>query len=171
MRSSSTTPRPWYRETWAWFLIAILCSSFVVGGILLYFAVNGQDSLVRDDYYKAGLAINTQIEKDKTARALGLTSRVEFKPDQSIRIWLSGTPAFVAPEFLKLVLIHPTLAGRDQDLRLMKQPDGSYLGILHEPVTGKWHLDLRDPEEQWRLKTEANLSQPTTIQLDPPAAP
>ncbi|RMF18495.1 MAG: hypothetical protein D6758_03975 [Gammaproteobacteria bacterium] len=167
MHSTSDSPRPWYRESWAWFLLGILFLSFIVGGILLYFAATGKDTLVRDDYYKAGLAINEQLDKDRAARELGLNAVVEIGTDQTILIQLKGNAAFESPSFLKLQLIHPTLAGRDQDIRLMKQPDGRYLGVLHERISGNWHLDLRDPDEHWRLKGSQSLDLPARLLLEP----
>lgn len=167
MHPMQESPSPWYKEIWAWFLLGILFTSFIVGGVLLYFANTGQDTLVRDDYYKAGLAINEQLDKDRTARKLGLQAKLEIGTDQSIRISLSSQTGTALPDFLKLKLIHPTLAGRDQDIRLMKQPDGSYIGILHESIRGNWHLDLRDPEENWRLKASRSLDLPVSLTLEP----
>ena len=48
--------KPWYKQFWPWFLIAIPTSSFIMAYFIVKFATNTQDSLVVDDYYKEGKA-------------------------------------------------------------------------------------------------------------------
>ncbi len=49
---------PWYKQFWPWFLIAVPLITLVMGGVLLKLAISTEDSLVVDDYYKEGKAIN-----------------------------------------------------------------------------------------------------------------
>ena len=55
--------KPWYRQFWPWFLIAIPSSSVVMGVVMINLAMSGNDSLVRKDWYKDGMAINQRMEK------------------------------------------------------------------------------------------------------------
>ena len=53
--------RPWYKEFWPWFLIAVPIITLIMGGVLLKLAISTEDSLVVDDYYKEGKAINARF--------------------------------------------------------------------------------------------------------------
>jgi len=59
--------RPWYREPWPWIIIAGPASAVVAGVALLWLAIDSNDGLVVDDYYKEGLAINQVIRRDQAA--------------------------------------------------------------------------------------------------------
>src|SRR5690625_454185 len=71
-RKSDHPPTPWYRQFWPWFLLGMLGSVVVACGITLYIAVANPDSLVRDNYYREGLAINQELAASSRARELGL---------------------------------------------------------------------------------------------------
>ena len=79
--ATSTLPAPWYRQFWPWFLIALPLLSVVAGLILLGFALDSRDSLVRDDYYKEGMMINQSIRRDQAAAAARLSARIELSAD------------------------------------------------------------------------------------------
>src|SRR5690606_40709111 len=52
---------PWYKQFWPWFLISILVFAVVIGLGLLYVSMLNPDSMVRDNYYKEGRAINMHM--------------------------------------------------------------------------------------------------------------
>ena len=55
--------KPWYRQFWPWFLMA-LPGAAVIGGITtVIVATIDRDGLVKDDYYKEGLAINRDLAR------------------------------------------------------------------------------------------------------------
>ncbi len=157
---------PWYQERWVWLLLGIPGASVILSLIMLYVAVDGRDTLVRDDYYKEGLAINENLRKDELALSLGLTARLEIQPDHSLRLHLTGTLS-PRPDFLILTFEHPTLSDRDFDIRLL--PDGdTYYGLLEAPPEGKRYLTLSAYGGQWRLQTMAGF--PTTEVVFTPKA-
>ena len=67
---------PWYKYKLVWMIIAIPAASVIAGINMIYLAVNTDDGLVVDDYYKEGMAINQSLQRDKTAAELGLTARL-----------------------------------------------------------------------------------------------
>ena len=64
------TVRPWYKHFWLWFIILLPASVVVASIITVIIAFQNADSLVADNYYKDGLAINQVIARDKAAAQL-----------------------------------------------------------------------------------------------------
>ena len=58
---------PWYKQFWPWFLIAVPVITVIMSGFLIHFATSTQDTLVIDDYYKEGKAINARLDKVEAA--------------------------------------------------------------------------------------------------------
>ena len=54
--------RPWFREPWVWLLIALPASAVLGGMVTIWIAVDSDDGLVVDDYYKRGLEINKKLD-------------------------------------------------------------------------------------------------------------
>jgi hypothetical protein len=147
--------RPWYKEGWVWFLLGVPGTSIVLSLMMLYVAISGRDTLVQDDYYKKGLAINESLQKDELALNLDLSARLEIEPDQTLKLRLSGSLP-VKPEFLILYFEHPTLSNQDFDIRLI--PNGDfYYGVLETSVAGKRYLTLSAYGSEWRLQTNAGF--------------
>lgn len=143
--------RPWYRQFWPWFLIALPGAVVIAGLGTWYIAHRHADDLVVDAYYRDGLAINVQLEKRTAAAALGLSAAVRIL-DRRIQVRLRGTDEAVAylPE-LRLQLSHPLEADRDFSLTLRRVAAGLFDATMPSPVTPNWHWILADPEGNWRL--------------------
>jgi len=75
-KTMTETIHPWYRYGWPWFLISIPFVSIILGSTMLYLALQANNSLVVDDYYKEGKAYNLIIERDKLASLLGIGAQV-----------------------------------------------------------------------------------------------
>ncbi|MFZ6767180.1 FixH family protein [Undibacterium sp. Di26W] len=81
----------WYKEPWL-LLVAggpaiVVCASLITG----YIAMHGADKVVAEDYYKQGLMINKDIQRDAKARELQLqaTIKADFLTGK-IQLQLSG---------------------------------------------------------------------------------
>ena len=148
MEAMEQAAGPWYREPGPWILRAIPGSSVVLGITLLTIAVNNQDGLVADDYYKRGLAINMVIERERLAAELGLRAQVMFGANQ-VRVFMEGGD--VGAQALKLRMVHPTLAEKDLAVALTPIAVGWYEGSLARPAATRWQVHLEDAERSWRL--------------------
>jgi len=161
------TRTPWYRQFWPWFIMAFPASAVVAGIATVIIAVKNPDGLVDDDYYKAGLAINKVLARSEQAARLGLRAQVQWQPDDaSLTVALHGQGTW--PDRLRLRLVHPTRAGFDEEVPLLRQADGRYRGLLtRRPPPGNWHLRLEPLDAAWRLSGRARLPEATAWQLAP----
>ncbi len=162
-RPRSTGPR--YRHPWPWFLVGIIGSAVVGSLVTLAIAFENRDALVRDDYYKEGVAINRRLEKERRARALGVRAELVFDARRGvIQAELFG-PGIEKVDAVDLALSHATLASRDQVIALVKRSGSRYEAPLEGGLVGRWHvwLEPRPPEGHtgplydWRLASRLQL--------------
>ncbi len=145
--------QPWYKERWPWFLMAGPAIVIVAGFITLWLAVESNDGLVTDDYYKQGLAVNQRMHRDQQAASLGLHGDL-MRADLNVRLMLSADSASKVPEAIVLKLAHPTRSGQDQAVQMHAEGPGFYSGKLSADISGRWLVSIEDPEGQWRLQGE-----------------
>ena len=81
---NETQIKPWYKQFWPWFVISLPASAVVAGIITVFIAFDNADSLVVDDYYKAGLAINDQVQLQKNALNYGYAAILKRLPDNRL---------------------------------------------------------------------------------------
>lgn len=143
--------KAWYREPWPWFLMAGPAAAIVAGAVTVWLAVSTSDGLVADDYYRRGLAINREIQRDRTVLEREIVASIEAQGGM-LRVLLSGRHA--SPEALFARLVHPTRAGYDQRLRLPRVAPGIYETDLPVLPAGRWRLVLEDPRGEWRIVKE-----------------
>lgn len=140
--------QPWFRQFWPWFLIALPGSVVIAAISTLVIANRYSDDLVVDDYYRNGLAINRQLEQQRTAQQRGLQADLRVF-ERRIQLRLSGgTPEPV----LWLALSHPLEADRDFSIRLVSSAPGLYVAELPAEVAPRWHWTLTsDADGGWRI--------------------
>lgn len=153
MTVSTTQNKPWYREPWPWILMGGPFVVVVAAVATAWLAFSTADSLVEDDYYKKGLAIDQTLKRDQAAKALHLEAQFLVGQDPSlVRLMLQGDNSAAFPASLRLKVVHPTLAGMDQTIVLTHSGGGLYEGRLARvSVTNKWRLILEDTAKSWRL--------------------
>ncbi|MFQ3786128.1 FixH family protein [Halomonas sp. A29] len=162
-----TTPSPWYKQFWPWFLLGLLMLSISVSSTFAVLAVRSADGMVQEDYYEHGRAINMVLAKQQRAHELNLAADLRIDPMTSdIIVQLDGDDR---PERLYLRLIFPTQDDRDQDLVLEHVRDGRYLGQAPDNLRYRWYLQLHPSAEQpeWRLVGEASLPSEESFSLTP----
>jgi hypothetical protein len=145
IRSSSNV---WYREPWPWLLMAGPAVAVVAGVFTAVLAIRSDDGLVADDYYRRGLAINQTLRREGRARELHLAATVSLSGTR-MRVMLRGTAE--APAALRLRLIHPTRAGRDQTVALQHVGSGLYEGHFTPYAGEPRRLVIEDGQSTWRL--------------------
>lgn len=165
----------WFRQFWPWFLIALPGTVVIASFITLYIAVSGRDSLVRDDYYKDGLAINEDIDRDKVAAQrqleaaltldaknnIALTLRSGFKQDTSKKI--TQEPAQLLVQF-----IHPMRESEDLRIAMVQTDSNHYRAQLPRHLRGHWYVEINDPvDNSWRLRQEVDLDSAQPLLVKP----
>jgi hypothetical protein len=126
------------------------------GGIATFWlAATTNHSLVVDDYYAEGKAINLQLARARTAATLGLEARVSRAADGSVLVQMKALDLQKLPDALTLRVVHPTQAELDLRLPLVADPatPGRYLGAAGAlPAQNtRWTLSLEDGAGTWRL--------------------
>ena len=155
-------PPPWYKQFWPWFLIFFPAVAVVAGIATIIIAVKSDDGLVKDDYYKAGLAINQTLDLKQKAHELNINANVNWdKLTQTITLRLTGKLSEL-PARLNMHLAHATRANNDQSVKLFLAPDkSSYTGRMNTVKKGNWIIILEPEEKNWRINGRVTLPKQT----------
>ncbi len=166
---------PWHKEPWAWYIVSILLVTFCWGAVQVYTAFTYQDSVVIDDYYKAGKAINIDMTRLNEAKRLGITT--ELTIDEligEVRVNVKGD-LVQWPEQLKLSFLSPVFADKDKTIDLRRSVSGIYVGQVSEAIAGRYYLQLETLDEYvpeqgyhsgWKITNEAIVEPGKTLNLD-----
>jgi len=104
--------RPWYREFWAWFVIAILGLGVASGTGVLIIGIQNAPQMVTGDYEKVGKALVDTHRRADRALELGLAGRLDVGGQTAV-LALTAHDADGLPEQLLLRFEHPTDTARD----------------------------------------------------------
>lgn len=159
-------PRPWYKHSWPWMLIAIPFTSICVGSYFAYIASHGTDPMVQEQYYAAGQSINTVIAAGKQAQQMGLSATLTFAGEQ-VRLQVKNRSSEVLPPVVSLQLSHPTIASLDQNLNMVQVAPGQYSAALAPSKATRWDVTLTAPDKRWSLSGEWNRDEGEQVQLTP----
>jgi hypothetical protein len=155
--ASPLPTRPWYRHGWVWFILGLPAAVVVAGLTTVGIAVVYQDSVVRDDWYKDGKAINQDLARDAAATRHALAATVAVDAlSGDVTVDLQHGADFTPSAALTLFFAHPTQAAADQSVVLTRR-QGRYHGQLLRPLAGRYHLELGAPD--WRLRGSRTLPQ------------
>lgn len=143
--------KPWYRQRWLWFVLSIPIASVILSSIMVTVAVQGKDSLVKDNYYKKGMEINQTIEQDLLADSLGLRPRLKIENGLAELRFQNDN---IGPQaFVSLYILHPTVADQDVVVKLLPTSD-TYRAEVPKDLTGRFYIDLYAFDDSWRIREE-----------------
>lgn len=160
----------WYHHFWPWFIVLLLVYVVITGIITIYLAFTNEDSLVNDNYYRDGMAINRVIAQDTEALALKLSANVNIDAANAYIVanLHSANGTNIPASQLQLTFIHPIRADADFSVPLYwnKQgnSEGNYRGDWRVPSYKRWYLRLEPSidnttdEAAWRLNGEVVLA-------------
>ncbi len=155
---------PWFRQSWPWFLLFFPATAVVAGFITLWLAVESDDGLVADDYYKQGKVLMQSIVRDQEAARLGMAATVRFDAGRVVLDVSSERSA--PPSTIFLSLIHPTQPDMDRAISLVGD-NGNYTASTDAPE-GRWKILLEDESRAWRLTGTIELPAETEVRLTAP---
>jgi hypothetical protein len=150
------TPAPPASRLIPWLLaMPPLCSILFAAGAMRM-AAGVPVSMVVDDYYKQGKAINLDLGRDQQASQLGLRAELQAGTG-STRLRLYARQAFPLPATVQVRFMHPADAARDQQLSLQLGSDQTYTGQPLMLTQGTWEVQIDTPAQHWRLRGLARL--------------
>ncbi len=169
IKIKNTDTKPWYKHFWPWFIIFFPFVAVVAGLTTVVIAVKYEDSMVADDYYKEGLAINQVLDRERKAGELGLSANIMLnRSTQQLRLILKNSKNISLPDKLQLSMFHPTQAERDKVWLLHHEQGDVYSTDTGSLVVGSWHIVLEPVDKEWRLVGRIAIPRETSILLTPP---
>ncbi len=159
----------WYKEPWLLLVVGgplvVVCASIATGVL----AWQGSDKVVAEDYYKQGLMINKDIQRDAKARALNLSASITLdlaaaklkmqlsaneKLPETVQVSLasSGGKSSSVTEVIRRLPMKQIQPGiYEGDLNSISSLSLNSVKLLHVKVeTTEWRLtaDWFDPEQR-----------------------
>jgi len=169
--TQNTNSQPWYKLPIMWLVVGIPLSSVILGIILLTLAINTDDSMVVDDYYKKGKQINRQLARDHYAASLGLSATLNYDNNSGkITIKLQGRGPVNSDATnnnpITLRFLHPTRSKRDLSVTALREGDSDlYTAQTVANRTGRWYIQLET--KRWRIIGEARFPINKEFKLNP----
>lgn len=147
---------PWYRQFWPWYLIFLPASAVVAGITTVIIAVNNQDQMVADNYYKQGLAINRVISAQQQAASMNLRARAVMDATKGMLVIAFAGNRDIN-EDIHLRLVHPTLSEQDREFTLSQTRSNIFELNLGNISSGRWNMIVESVDGSWRLDASVDL--------------
>jgi hypothetical protein len=164
-QSTEQTSKPWYKHPLVWMMVTIPFSAVIMGVVMLWLAIDTDDGLVADDYYKQGLEINRVLVRDKKAAELGVSAVINYNNKvRVINLEFNKGALASLPETLQLSFQHATRANSDVVVTLNHGIGNQYIGQIKQALTeGIWYFELSDAD--WKVNARSRVQAKNTIQL------
>ncbi len=162
--------KPWHKYPLVWMMFAIPFSAVIMGVVMIWLALDTDDGLVADDYYKQGMEINRVIKRDKKATELGLSAIIEFDNSaRIIRLQFDKGLLESFPKSLPLQLQHATRENSDISVLLDHGIGNQYIGHVNQQISeGIWYFEISDGSDVdsgWKLNARHHVRAKNIIQL------
>ncbi|VAW55137.1 hypothetical protein MNBD_GAMMA06-2028 [hydrothermal vent metagenome] len=167
------TSKPWHKYPLVWMMLFIPFSAVIMGVVMIWLAIDTDDGLVADDYYKQGLVINDVISLDKKSAELKLEAIIEFDNSAKvIKVQFDKGLLENYPETLQLSFQHATHANSDVVVTLNHGIDSQYIGYLKKAISeGIWYFEVSakdnagDDGSGWKLSARSHVQANNMIHL------
>jgi hypothetical protein len=151
--------KPWYRQFWPWFIIALPASAVVAGLTTVWISMQTTDSLVVRAQDGVKNATDRHLAAERLASDLNLAALLEINPETrvvSVVVQAGELPEI--PATLEFELSHPAFADRDQHITLNKalaDADGNPVWVGHFVTlpSGRYYAVLKSGDS-WRVSAE-----------------
>jgi len=164
--NDNNQPKVWYKQFWPWFLIALPMSAVIASMITINIAFTDRDGLVKDDYYKAGKAINRDITRKKNAENLGVTANTQFDLQKGGITATLNDASIGNVDKLIITLIHPTRSNNDMGIVLQKSADKTYVGKIEQKINpGNWWVRISPENDSWYIEGRLYLPKENQVTL------
>jgi hypothetical protein len=145
----------WYREPWLLLVIggpaAVVCASLYTG----FLAYHSSDRVVAEDYYRQGLMVNKDIERDAKARERNMAAVIKFNGEH-LEMQLTGQGAFPDTVQISVAVADDTSVNEIiRRLPMQQTQNGTYVSAtsLPQSANGKrarlMHVKVETTD--WRL--------------------
>ncbi|USD66548.1 FixH family protein [Vibrio sp. SCSIO 43136] len=142
--------KPWYKQFWPWFLIALPATVVVASFVTLGIFTKNSVSLVAEDYYKKGKGINIDLSRINVAKDLGLDAKIRSQDNNAFVSFDKGSlehfPALI------VTFTHRTLADRDFQQVVTANASGRYTILLDAPISGPWFVEIEPHNKEWLIQ-------------------
>lgn len=155
----------WYKQFWPWFIFFIPASAVIACITLLIYMSDKGPSMVVDDYYKKGKAVNLELSKFKQAKALYLHADLTIK-DGIITLNFTKGDHRNAPA-LKLAFYHTTLKEKDLDLVLTPNANGGFSTVTEKLLDERYTVFIEPMDGSWKLKETISLPYDGVFKIKP----
>ncbi len=167
MDMSESIARPWYREFWVWFLLAILGMGVASGTGVLVIGLKNAPQMVTGDYQPLGKALVDTRAHAARAESLGLSASLTVGGDTA-ELAVSADRIEDVPDQLLLRFQHPTDAGRDVSAVASRTGPNRWqaaMGDIRPPTRSR--VILSDLQQSWWLRGRFGGEVDGQIGLDP----
>ena len=160
-------PNPWYKEPWPWFFLAPIATSMIVGFSMLGIAIDTNDGLVTDDYYRQGVLYNENMERDEKAQALGISGTLtmdEITGDVLLQLDFGQAQAVTT---ISGAFRSPTRARDDIIFQFEAIRPGFFTASIPSMTAGPRNLELTAPDNSWRMTSRVLLPLKEPLRVAP----
>ena len=140
----------WYREPYVWLFFAFPLAAVIGSVITGKLALQSDDGLVVDDYYKQGLEINQVLKRDRLAHAFSIAAKIQiFQEQKTFRLMLTGNESFIPPDTITVSFLHSTRSGFDRKIQVARNDKNLYQAELPKLAKGRWYIQIETGD--WRV--------------------
>jgi len=166
------TGEHWYQEPWMLLVLGGPAVVVIAAIVTFYMAWQGSDNVISKDYYKQGVNIDKDINRDTKAGEYKLAGDIKVDSSGKIQLQLEGATRLPA-DILMVVSSYSRGSEYEatQKTTLTQVKSGMYEGSIKiQPAPDSanlklWHVKIEGPD--WRLTADWHDPLNRSLQLKP----